>query len=66
MQDFELFFEWAIIQGEFNKNIFPPGDGGRPLWSGVEEQKDERVDRRVGHNRHPNYRLKFDIFIQCR
>ena len=59
MQDFELFFEWAIIQEEFNKNIFPPGDGGRPLRSGVEEQKDERVDRRVGDNRHPNYCLKY-------
>ena len=53
-----VFFERAIIQGEFNNNIFPPGDGGRPVRSGVEEQKDERVDCRVGHNCHPNYCLK--------
>ena len=32
---------------------------------GIEEKEDKRIDCRVGHNRHPNYRLKFDISIQC-
>ena len=31
----------------------------------MEEKEDKRIDCRVGHNRHPNYRLKFDISIQC-
>ena len=30
---------------------------------GIEEKEDKRIDRRVGHNRHPNYRLKFDILF---